>query len=496
MPHTDDIRAAVAANDWPALRRLSLVNGGFGRIRDAVWPFLLHSHDAAASAPSKQPQPGEPHPDERQIQLDTDRSFVLYPVGDDRKDGLKQDLNALIVSLMRRRRKLHYFQGYHDIISVLFLTLPYSVALAAAEKMSLHRLRDAMGTGLEPLVGQLQVLKRLLRLADPEIAAMVETATPLPYYALSNLLTLFSHDVPTLHLIQHVFDYLLCRPPSAIIYLAAVVILAHSDSIRKLVDEDEAGMLHAVLTAFPPVNDAPVNDEEPRFTSPGPSATQSLWQADDDSLTSDSASLAESYAPTETSATSLASEETASFDGSSRISRSPSVDTLVDDVLPVTHKESAPAVTASRSLSDLLRQADELYLSFPPSNPRLAMRQIFGPQSVLFTWNEQSGSASCASQSEDDPTSSPLTDDEAEALVDTPQHIIRPDFVDEDEQEELQPKKYLDTPSRLAFTEWEWWTTSRNEYTPTPLTIAATTVMVASIGFAAYDISRINAASR
>lgn len=25
---------------------------------------------------------GEPHPDERQIQLDTDRSFVLYPVGE------------------------------------------------------------------------------------------------------------------------------------------------------------------------------------------------------------------------------------------------------------------------------------------------------------------------------------------------------------------------------------------------------------------------------
>lgn len=50
---------------------------------------------------------------------------------------------------------------------------------------------------------------------------------PLPYYALSNLLTLFSHDVPTLPLIQHVFDYLLCRPPIASVYLAVAVRQGH-----------------------------------------------------------------------------------------------------------------------------------------------------------------------------------------------------------------------------------------------------------------------------
>lgn len=48
-------------------------------------------------------------------------------------------------------------------------------------------------------------------------------SSPLPFFALSNLLTLFSHDMPTLPLIQHVFDYLLCRPPIASVYLAAAV---------------------------------------------------------------------------------------------------------------------------------------------------------------------------------------------------------------------------------------------------------------------------------
>lgn len=68
-----------------------------------------------------------------------------------------------------------------------------------------------------------RVLQRVLREADPEYAGMLENATPLPYFALSNLLTLFSHDMPTLPLIQHVFDYLLVRPPVASVYLAAAV---------------------------------------------------------------------------------------------------------------------------------------------------------------------------------------------------------------------------------------------------------------------------------
>lgn len=46
---------------------------------------------------------------------------------------------------------------------------------------------------------------------------------PLPYAALPHLLTLFSHATPTLPLIQHIFDYLLVRPPLAIVYLVASV---------------------------------------------------------------------------------------------------------------------------------------------------------------------------------------------------------------------------------------------------------------------------------
>lgn len=53
------------------------------------------------------------------------------------------------------------FQGYHDIITVLFLTLPPALHLPCAEQLSLHRVRDSMGSSLEPVLG-------LLRYVSPQ----------------------------------------------------------------------------------------------------------------------------------------------------------------------------------------------------------------------------------------------------------------------------------------------------------------------------------------
>ena len=97
------------------------------------------------------------------------------------REKLQAALNRLIVSVFRRRPQLHYFQvrqlgisrrcsltwgltmqGYHDIVSVIFLTLPRELHLPVTEKLSLHRVRDSMGVNLDPVVG-------LLRYAIPLI---------------------------------------------------------------------------------------------------------------------------------------------------------------------------------------------------------------------------------------------------------------------------------------------------------------------------------------
>ncbi|KZV91346.1 hypothetical protein EXIGLDRAFT_719411 [Exidia glandulosa HHB12029] len=530
LEHTAAAAAAAAAAadardawDWAALRALSLQPRGFGKERRRIWPFVLNAqHIKHRTNAGHQDQETEPsaHKDERQIKLDTDRSFVLYPVDAERKDELKHDLNDVIVSLFRKRPKLHYFQGYHDIVSVLFLTLPSEVLIPAVEKMSLHRVRDSMGNGLEPMIGQLRIMKRLLRLADPELAAMVESTTPLPYYALSNLLTLFSHDVPTLPLIQHVFDYLLCRPPLASIYLGVAVIMSHSNSVRKLVEEGEEGMLHAVLTSFPPVEDesstdavlqkppAPTSAEHDSSVNHGREETGNSWiqPSPPPSQVPLLDEIAVSGAASEGSTTDVAESESESApllsDSWTATSPPPRAESLVesivekhpeseaDSLLGASREASASSDVAddstdnastladdpiprepARPLTDLLRVADDLLSRFPPSDPRLAIDRILGPQSAIFTWSEDR---------KDMPS-----DDDAEKMVDAPELVVRSDFVDEDE---LPPPRRAEKRPRPQ----SWWLSGsgRKGNAPSPATIVAGVVLAVSIGIAVYDVSR------
>ncbi|KAG1798988.1 rab-GTPase-TBC domain-containing protein [Suillus plorans] len=249
--------------NWDALRAQSLLPGGFGKERTRVWPALLGvcvpSEPPPYAEVSPEPSTNDPpHPDERQVRLDTDRSFVMYPADDNedsRRTVLQTSLNSLIVSLLRKRRKLHYFQGYHDIVTVVFLTLPPELQLPCIEKLSLHRLRDSMGPTLEPVLGLLRIARNLLRIIDPKYAMLLESIAPLPFHALSNLLTLFSHEVPTLPLIQHVWDFLLCREPLAVVWLAVAVILVRKPDVLRLAAEEEDGMIHSVLNALPSLSD-------------------------------------------------------------------------------------------------------------------------------------------------------------------------------------------------------------------------------------------------
>ncbi|KAG2080831.1 uncharacterized protein F5147DRAFT_737206, partial [Suillus discolor] len=131
----------------------SLLPGGFGKERTCVWPALLGvcipSEPPLYVEVSPEPSTNDPpHPDERQVRLDIDQSFVMYSADDNddsRRTVLQTSLHSLIVSLLRKRRKLYYFQGYHGIVTVVFLTLPPELQLPCIEKLSLHRLRDSMG---------------------------------------------------------------------------------------------------------------------------------------------------------------------------------------------------------------------------------------------------------------------------------------------------------------------------------------------------------------
>ncbi|KAJ7281629.1 rab-GTPase-TBC domain-containing protein [Mycena rebaudengoi] len=410
----NDEKSDVQVDDWDVYRSLSLSPGGFGDKRIDIWRTVLHAQ--------AQPIPEIPddcesvtHPDERQIRLDTERSFVLYPVDSNTdKDTLQSKLHDLLVEIFRKRPKLNYFQGYHDIVTVLLLTVPLELQYPCAEQLSLQRVRDSMGNTLDPVLGLLRVMRNLLRLADPQYAELLERTSPLPYYALPNLLTLFSHDMPTLPLIQHVFDYLLCRPPIFVVYLASAIVLSRKQEVERLEDEGEEGMMHSLLSALPDI----VDDESP--SEENPSAEGHILPLPKDELLEDDV-----IAPMDIKSEETVAEVPPEHDPASdeAVKVEPSDDPPIQDiadvaVCPTIHDaDTASEMTASttlasspdtstekyespppsprrklrkrepQSLTELLAISDTLHRTYPPTHPSLQLSSIMGPQSVIFTWS-------------------------------------------------------------------------------------------------------------
>ncbi|KAF8918724.1 hypothetical protein CPB85DRAFT_1430416 [Mucidula mucida] len=389
---SDESRPAPDSGDidWETLKKASLLPGGFGAERRQIWPKLL-----------------------------------IYPSTSTMK----------IPTLVN---------GYHDIITVLFLTLPSEVQLACAEQLSLHRIRDSMGLGLEPVLGLLRVMQNLLRTVDPDYAELLERTSPLPFYALSNLLTLFSHDMPTLPLIQHVFDYILCRPPIIVVYLATAVVLARKDEVRRLEEEDEDGMIHSLLSSLPYITDGDLPSSE--------------------IIPKEEALDEEALAPApdlEPKIEELEPELPSKPDSSPQMEATASLNGHADPNVPLAKSEEddAASIEPKSHWASLLLRADEMYETYPPSYPSLSLSSIMGPQSVVFTWS--TSRAEMAS------------DDVAERMVEQPELTVFP-TPPEPVKEKVAEKPRKRKPRKLY------------KRPPSRRTMIAAAVLVLSIAMAFY----------
>ncbi|SJX65202.1 related to GYP8-GTPase-activating protein [Sporisorium reilianum f. sp. reilianum] len=222
--------------------------------------------DASVKPPtptSQQQYPNLSSRDIEQVAKDVERSFIgpaFKPLSTASKSHRRAQLSHLILTTLSRHPALSYFQGYHDILSILLLALSPSpsspsprdqaILELAASRLSLHVIRDSMTRDLLPVMGQLKLLSRLLHLADPPVAALVDRAAPLPFFALPWLLTLLTHDTIHVGVMQRAVEFVLAFGPGAAVYLCAAVLLLRRAEVMQE-DEEDAAVLHAVLGRMP-----------------------------------------------------------------------------------------------------------------------------------------------------------------------------------------------------------------------------------------------------
>ncbi|KAI8924969.1 rab-GTPase-TBC domain-containing protein [Entophlyctis helioformis] len=207
-----------------------------------------------------------------QVGLDVNRSFVQFKeqisglARQHDMDSLRPALNRVILSVFRKYPWLSYYQGFHDVCAILLLVLGERLATRAAPNLALMWLRDFMEPSLATTMTYTDCLSILVSRIDPELARTLadaenddmSNASPVPasggngmsgpnaattrfqaIFAISWILTWFSHDVHNAHHASRLFDLFVSSSPLMPVYVAAAIVVSQKHTLMEL-DSDMA----------------------------------------------------------------------------------------------------------------------------------------------------------------------------------------------------------------------------------------------------------------
>ena len=120
----------------------------------------------------------------------------------------------MIHAILNKNPELYYYQGFHDFVSVFLLTLGENLGFHCANIASNYLIRDYMCESFEiGVFPALDLTNKLVQLLDHDLWEIIELGGGQPTFALSWLLTWFSHDIDNLEKVQIIFDACLGTHP-------------------------------------------------------------------------------------------------------------------------------------------------------------------------------------------------------------------------------------------------------------------------------------------
>eukprot|EP00041_Stephanoeca_diplocostata_P016400 m.322742 g.322742 ORF g.322742 m.322742 type:complete len:285 (+) comp20357_c0_seq10:291-1145(+) len=203
------ILKATSANppDITFLRSQCISAGGLvsSAVRYRVWPLLANiDPEDLEFVPSS----ADVHASSEQVQLDVNRSFWRFPKGirSFERSQLRSRISKIIDKILASDPHLHYYQGFHEICSVLMLTCGDTVAHALASVLCHCHLSDYLAPSMEMSVAHCEVMFAVIATVDRELHAHMQQAGTVPHFSISWILTWFAHDVNDIDTISRVYD--------------------------------------------------------------------------------------------------------------------------------------------------------------------------------------------------------------------------------------------------------------------------------------------------
>jgi len=194
----------------------------------------------------------------RTISNDSDSDSISNPSLLSTAD-MKSGLKSVIVSSIARSNsgeipRLHYYQGFHDVASVILANISRRPELAACilHKIARSHLRDATREDFSGITCFLEIaFYPLLQVLDEELHDYLIFRELGPTAFLTWIITLFAHDIHDSSKAGRLFDAFLASHPIMPLYLS-VALLVHQDSREKIfeTEEDDPAMLQCIVTGL------------------------------------------------------------------------------------------------------------------------------------------------------------------------------------------------------------------------------------------------------
>jgi len=289
----EDCLSQNEVNLWH-LRELCLMRGGLmtAELRRQAWHLLLgvdaDNHIVTSSSSSVNTTATQSEETKRVEDSDIENSFTddtelisrdvgravyfRYSMTEATKEQLtsqgaedyiqsgKTMLTRLIVSTIENEAdngqdgRLNYYQGFHDVASVIFVNMTRETELACAilHKLAASHLRDAMMQDFTNISALLEIVfYPLLQAVDEELHDYLILRELIPSVFLTWMITLFSHDIHSEQTASRLFDAIIVSHPLLPLYLT-IAILIQPKNRQKLfnANRSEAAMMQVVATSL------------------------------------------------------------------------------------------------------------------------------------------------------------------------------------------------------------------------------------------------------
>ncbi|CAM9188904.1 unnamed protein product [Ectocarpus fasciculatus] len=241
--------------DLEKLRNLAWEKGGYqtDEVRMKAWPKLLCLDRHGLQDLDFRHHLETPHPMTDQIQRDIDRSLTHFlhirKWKRQRLQSKREKLRDVINAVVRKYDGvLNYYQGFHDVVSVLLLvTSNTQLTYALTERISHYFFRrDSMREDFGVLTYLMHLLPVITMRFDKELSTFVSSSKVEPYYCMSWVLTWFSHDLQDQKTVSRLYDVLLGSHPTLVLYICAAVVITAREEV--LACDCEFSAVHNTLS--------------------------------------------------------------------------------------------------------------------------------------------------------------------------------------------------------------------------------------------------------